>query len=332
MPRGKTLTSEEKAQIRALRTAKHSLKNIADQLKRSKSCVYDFLKRDATGITKKRCGRPQKLSPQDKRNIKRNLSKKSVSAKALKLELNLNVSVSTITRAIHKTNCFEYKKRKVAPLITENHRSKRLEWAMAYNRFYPHEWDMVVWSDEKKFNGDGPDGWSYYWHDVRQDEKIFSKRKNGGFSVMVWACFSRYGKGPLVFVDGNLNSEGYVHILQSHLLPFLDMYHPEQVIFQQDNAPIHVSKRSKGWFNEEGIQLLDWPAHSPDLNPIENLWSILAYRVYADCRQFDTVGELKAALLEEWSKIDIHVLCMLTRGMPRRCMAVIRANGKKTKY
>ena len=59
------------------------------------------------------------------------------------------------------------------------------------------EWRKVVWSDEKKFNLDGPDGFSYYWHDLRKEEEIFSSRAQGGGSIMIWASFGWGGKGSM---------------------------------------------------------------------------------------------------------------------------------------
>ena len=53
------------------------------------------------------------------------------------------------------------------------------------------------------------DGFSYYWHDLRKEEEIFSTRPQGGGSVMIWASFGWIGKSPICFVDGRMNSNGY---------------------------------------------------------------------------------------------------------------------------
>ena len=70
------------------------------------------------------------------------------------------------------------------------------------------------------------------------------------------------------------------------------------MIFQQDNAPCHRSKSTIDWLFEHEIEVLPWPALSPDLNPIEKLWGILTRKVYAGGRQFSTVDDLKRQIVQ----------------------------------
>ena len=87
---------------------------------------------------------------------------------------------------------------------------------------------------------------------------------------MVWAAFSARGKSPLVVLTGKQNSDDCVYTVSEYLLPFAHPNHGTDFIFQQDNASIHVSHRSREFFSEEGIQVLDWPSKSPDLNLMED--------------------------------------------------------------
>ncbi len=91
-------------------------------------------------------------------------------------------------------------------------------------------------------------------------------------SVMIWAAMSSAGVGPLCFLKSTVNTAIYQEILEHFMLPSANkLYGDADFIFQQDLAPAHTAKGTKSWFNDHGVTVLDWPANSPDLNPIENL-------------------------------------------------------------
>ena len=99
---------------------------------------------------------------------------------------------------------------------------------------------------------------------------------------------------------------------------------------RQDNAPQHKSLLIRTWLFNNGIQCLDFPPYSPDLNPIENLWADLARRV--ETFQCDSMEELQDIVAEQWKETDKAYLRSLARSMPKRCQAVIDAKGDHTKY
>lgn len=106
----------------------------------------------------------------------------------------------------------------------------------------------------------------------------------------------------------------------------------ENFIFQHDNASIHAAKATKNWLAERNCKVLDWPAVSPDLNPIEYLWGILARQVYRGGRQFQSCLELKNRIRETWDEILVETLQNLINSMPKRIFSVISNKGKQTKY
>ena len=69
-------------------------------------------------------------------------------------------------------------------------------------------------------------------------------------------------------------------------------------------APIHVARGTKAFLQSWNIQLLDWPALSPDLSPIENLWDILTAKVYAHVKQYDTFKQVKSAIVQRGRKFN----------------------------
>ncbi|CAF3604407.1 unnamed protein product [Rotaria socialis] len=103
-------------------------------------------------------------------------------------------------------------------------------------------------------------------------------------------------------------------------------------IFRQDNAPIHRVKVNLTWLKSQKINVLPWPLLSPDLNSIENLWGILARKVYAGGKQFRSKEQLKTAILKSWEEISIEQLRALVESMPERIFELIKLNGTKTKY
>lgn len=107
--------------------------------------------------------------------------------------------------------------------------------------------------------------------------------KHGGGNVLVWGCFSYNGVGNLVQIEEKLTGAGYVNILRNNLMPSVNRLGLlDHFVFQQDNDPKHTSRVGKAYFEENEIELLDWPAQSPDINPIKNLWYNLDDKVKRD--------------------------------------------------
>ena len=178
----------------------------------------------------------------------------------------------------------------------------------------------------------GPDGFSYYWHDFRKEEEIFSTRAQGSGSVMIWASFGWGGKSLICFVDSRMNSKGYLDVLKRHLIDIGSCLYGADWVFQQDNAPIHRAKVNLTWFKSQKINVLPWPSLSPDLNPIENLWGILARKVYARGKRLRTKEQLKNTIRKSWEEINIEQLRTLVESIPERIFEVVKLNGAKTEY
>ncbi|POM81123.1 Transposase [Phytophthora palmivora] len=101
------------------------------------------------------------------------------------------------------------------------------------------------------------------------------------------------------------------------MLPYAHSNHGTDFVFQQDNASIHASRETKSFLAEMEVNTMVWPARSPDCNPIENVWSVLADRFYAHGRQYRTIDQLEGAILVAWDSIDQEYLLKLVESMPR---------------
>ena len=152
----------------------------------------------------------------------------------------------------------------------------------------------------------------------------------GGGSVMVWGGISHRAKTDLVTVHGNLNAMRCCNeIVQPALLRYF-LRQGHATIFQQDNGRGHVARHTMNFLQANDVNVLDWPARSPDISPIEHLWDHLGRRVREMTR--NNVRDLERVLLEEWTRIPKAVVHRFTSSMRRRCGAVIDSNGGHTRY
>ena len=130
---------------------------------------------------------------------------------------------------------------------------------------------------------------------------------------MVWGCMV-YGRlGPLVVLPvGRMNGEKYVQlILDGPLWEFYSDILEERgsVLLMEDNAPIHRCALAKKWRELNGIESLEWPAQSPDLNPIEHVWKLLKDAVSIIRPPIRNIEDLRNALNNEWTKLDREMIC-----------------------
>ncbi len=226
-----------------------------------------------------------------------------------------------------------FRKRATKPLLNQRQHQKRLTWAVEKKNWTVAQWSKVLFSDERtfciSFGNQGP----RVWRKSGEAQNPCCLKSSVKFqqSVMIWAAMSSAGVGPLCFLKSTVNAAIYQDILEHFVLPSADkLYGDADFIFQQDLAPAHTAKGTKSWFNDHGVTVLDWPANSPDLNPIENLWGIVK-RKMRDTR-LNNADDLKATVKETWASIPPQQCHKLITSMPRRIEAVIKAKGAPTKY
>lgn len=331
MPRGKELSECEVRKILFYKGSGKSERDIARLMNRSKTAIHNAIIRKDYSNKIKRSGRKNILTARDNRQIFRLSTKKGLSTREISKRFSKKTSHVTVWKSLKLNINTKFMKLKKKPKLLKCHREERLKWAknvMSWN----DEWKQIIFSDEKKFNLDGPDGYKHYWHDLRKEPKECFSRQMGGGSVMIWGAFSYEGLCDLQRISGHMNSTQYQSMLYDHMIPFGPLLGGANWMFQQDNAACHTSKSTQEWFKKEKNNVLPWPSRSPDLNPMENLWGILSRKVYANNKQFSSANELEVAIVKEWYNISITELNHLVTSMKNRVFEVIRKNGGPISY
>ena len=150
---------------------------------------------------------------------------------------------------------------------------------------------------------------------------------------MVWGGVSVQGKTDLhVFQNGTLTAVRYRdEVLDPIVRPYAGAIGPDFVLMD-DNARPHRARIVDQYLDNESIERMDWPARSPDLNPIEHVWDMLGKAVRARENQPQTLVQLGQALQEEWDRIPQQRIRNLIGSMRRRCQAIIEMRGGHTRY
>lgn len=323
MARGTFLTDNEKTMIDIELRKGLNPCEIGRVLRKSRGAIRNYISKKNEQIPTI-LGRPRSVDARSERNICRSASNSAISSNKIKNSLNLSCTSRTVRNVLNRNQNLIYLKMKSKPNLTNSHREKRLKFC---NLNMDTDWTKIMFSDEKRFNLDGPDS-TYYWHDKRLPEISKIRRQCHGGGIMVWAGFCSSTKTSLAFISIKINAFGYMGILREHLLPFSEHFE----VFQQDNAPVHTAQSTQNFFQERGVDVMEWPACSPDLNPIENIWGMMTRSCYEGGRQYGDVGELKTAINIAWEEITQSSIDSLIKSMKNRLFECILKRGASTHY
>ncbi len=210
---------------------------------------------------------------------------------------------------------------------------RRVQRTKAHLKWTVSKWKCVLWSDESKFDilvgnhgrrvlrakeeGDLP---ACYQHSVQKPA-----------SLMVWGCISAYGMGRLHVLEGTMNAERYIKVLEQHMLPSRwCLFQGRSCVFQQDNAKPHTAAITTAWLRSRRVRVLNWPACSPDLSPIENICRIIKRNICH--RRPRTLQQLETYIRQEWDQIPTPKLQKLITSMPRHLQTVLKRRGDATPW
>jgi transposase len=326
---GKRLSIEVRAEIAAFYPTK-SMGELAKQYGVSKSTVQNIIKKKkmfGTVVDRPKSGRPRISSQRDDRRLFRmSMANRFATAGILRQMWHVNACISTV-----KSRLFSFGLRgciaKRKPPLTILHRQMRLAWCQARKDWTTEQWRNVIFTDESAF--------SLFPNSIHP---VIRRRPHEAFSptcisisnkwrtpkVMVWGAISGAGVGPLHFCVGNVNQHVYKSILEEHV-DYLS-----NGLMVQDNAPCHKTLLIRQWMEDNGIVTIPWPSCSPDLNPIEQVWSAMKTNIQG--KRFSSKAELWTELQRIWFNFSPSFIHRYIDSMPRRVKAVIDARGGVTRF
>jgi len=342
MVQRRSLTDFDRGRALAWLQERISLRNVARRLRVAPSVICRLQQRlQATGRVqdRPRPGRPKKTMRREDRYVSRQATTSRTSTAnrirgQLRVATRTNVSVQTIRSRLHD---MQLQSRRPArrPKLTPAHKRARLRWCRRHGRWTRLQWAQVVFTDESRFRLEHPDGRTRVWRRTGerfQEDCVMPVTAFGGGSIMVWAGISANHRTPLHHIQGNLNGTRYRDdILRAVALPLLRQV-GRGAIYQDDNARPHRARLVDDFLQQSGVVRMDWPACSPDLNPIENVWDLLERRVRDNHGPPQTLQQLLALLQQEWLAIPQAVLRVYTDSMRCRCVQCLASGGGYTEY
>ncbi|KAI4894106.1 hypothetical protein NFI96_020168, partial [Prochilodus magdalenae] len=297
----------------------------------SQSSVCKALKKNCSKRTN--CSGVRKTSARDNKQLRKIAVSNRFKSDLWNKQTGADVSRSTTYRRLRELG-FKSRVPAVKPMLNKKQMEKRLKWAKEHGEWTAEDWQKVVFSDESRFcisfGDQGPRVWrrggETYNHECVKRSVKFPQ------SVMVWGCMSARGVGELCFLKKTVNAAVYQDVLETFLIPTVEeQFGEEDFIFQQDLAPAHAAKSTKDWFTKKQLEVLAWPANSPDLNVIENLWAIVKRKIRD--RKPTTQDQLKQNIATAWEALQLSLAQSQAEGEDlRQTVSMLQLEKKEAQH
>ena len=167
------------------------------------------------------------------------------------------------------------------------------------------------------------------WKKTRKDEKNITSIRKYSKKVNCWGAIFKGGKCSLKLFTQNMDAEFYVKILTEKFNEMRSMWKKNWEL-QFDNDPKYKSKLAQEYLKNHKIVTLEWPLYSPDLNPIENIWRIMVWKLRK--KNISTQSNLIVLVNQEWEKIDQEQIDNWIDSMSGRIIEWIDHDGDRIKY
>ncbi|GFX64354.1 transposable element Tcb2 transposase [Trichonephila clavipes] len=220
--------------------------------------------------------------------------------------------------------------------LTPAHRRRRSLWCREHRNWRDNEWGRVLFTDESRFSLSSDSHRILIWRERgsrNHPSNIIERDRYGGRGVFVWGGIMLGSRTDLhIFDAGSVNGTRYCNEM---LLSYVRLFRGAmglQFLFMDGNAPCHRTVAAEQLLESEDIERMDWPARSPDLNPIEHVWDFLGRRLAARTLPPVTIRELRLALQDEWAAMSQQLIDTLILSMGRRCETYLAVRGDHIPY
>lgn len=344
----KIMSEQSVEQKRLLALVMHhdgrDMKDIASELNVSKSFIRRArcrLQRYGHLMDRPRAGRPSVSTDRDKRMVKykavrQNCYSAQKMSRELRDESGVQMNRQQVSQELRRCGFKRYgNKFVVEPTKRWTHERKKF-----YDSYHGVDWKRVAFSDEKVFDLSPDNRVKLYARSYEEAQKKYKQQPDRYTNkVKVWGIITAAGVGPLIAVEQNMNSEGFrdkvlqkvmaTRYYQGKLFRKTNCA-PARWLFQQDNASFHKGPSVRKFFKEHQICPLVWPPRSPDLNPIENIWSIVDANLKRNIVSQNTSmspDQIYEEVLKAWNMVTSEQCNAVVGSMPSRL-----AQLKKGKY
>nr|XP_037270948.1 uncharacterized protein LOC119163114 isoform X4 [Rhipicephalus microplus] len=222
------------------------------------------------------------------------------------------------------------------PLLQKPNHAKWLQFARDHEPWTTSDWEKVVFTGDTSFTT----RWNLRQEAWRPENSRYSPKyplevaASDRSAVFVWGLVTKEGLGPLVLIKDTYTSECYCSILDDVMVPYLsEGPFPEgDYILQQNNSPVHRSRKVTTFLENRGINILSWPPQSPDLNIIESVWDLMKTALQSRSLHGVSADDLWEAINEEWERLrsDRSLTADLYNSLPSIMAAVVTANEEAT--
>ena len=320
------ISSKTKAKV-LFDSGKTSAKQIAKQVKVSDRTAYRYLAEFKEGGTDKRKKYKKRNCPKRTSKLQKKVIQKAKDRQKIwsTREIGNACGIShTLARNVMIEKGLKYQSYSKQIKLTDQIKRERLEFARKM-KAKESDWGFIIFTDECSFSQQDSKP-KRVWTDTPDKEEGTGTH---GFKVHCWGAISAMGAFPIQIFEENLKAIDLKKKIE-RTLPSIKRLYPNGFIFQQDSSGVHRAEIITNFIDEKMPYKIKWPSYSPDISPLENVWSWLKKEVAKDCPK--TLRDLKDSIKRHWRRVTSDFLAPYIDSMPQRMKMLIENKGGKITY